>query len=349
MKIIWHDDTLLEVDWIRDIFGSHIDAETTDLDQTCFDDDAIHVVNSNRHPLAFYEPYFAQCRLQCRRLVLFHVGDEFFSGGYRLYRHFDAVIRNFATYLADAPGILTIPEGFPNGTRTTGAAPRPIEARRLAWSFTGEIKASRVDMAAALQGLEPSLLTRTASISDRHAKKLSKSDYDAVLEDTIFSPCPMGNVILETWRFYESLELGCIPLVERRSSLDYFNRLFGPHPIPTFSDWASARRYAEASLADRSALARLQSEIGAWWMARKDETRANVLRHVDGPSHAQSLANFASATRNRYPVLHEPLRIAELLRHQSSASLRRRLMRPGAPIKRIMRESLRQRRFAPRI
>jgi hypothetical protein len=47
--------------------------------------------------------------------MLFHASDEWFSGGYGLYRHFDAVIRNFATSLAKCDGISTIPEGYSNG------------------------------------------------------------------------------------------------------------------------------------------------------------------------------------------------------------------------------------------
>jgi hypothetical protein len=40
-------------------------------------------------------------------------------------------------------------------------------------------------------------------------------------------------------------------------------------------------------------------------------------------------------------MLHEPLRLAELLRHQTGTSLMRRLKRPGGPLKRIARESFR--------
>jgi hypothetical protein len=39
--------------------------------------------------------------------------------------------------------------------------------------------------------------------------------------------------------------------------------------------------------------------------------------------------------------LHEPLRLAELLRHQSGSSLLRRIRHPGGPLRRIARESLR--------
>jgi hypothetical protein len=340
VKLIWHADDLLEVDWFRDILADLVEEECTDLDLTCFDDDCIHVVSSNWQPLSAYEDYFRECRARCRRLVLLHASDEWFSGGYALYRHFDAVIRNFATGLARHEGIWTIPEGYANGTRTAHAV-RPATERQYAWSFTGEIKASRIDMASALATLEPNSLTGTTSIYKDGGKKLSKAEFDDVLENTIFSPCPMGNVILETWRFYESLELGCIPIVETRPFLDYFTGLFGPHPIPSFGNWEAARHYAERALADKSSLLGKQAEIRDWWASKKQEVQRQVRDAATGPSRQVALRRYGALARNRYPMLHEPLRLAELMRHQTGTSLKRRLKRPGGPLKRIARESFR--------
>jgi hypothetical protein len=340
MKLVWHADNLLEVDWLRDVLGDLVHEECTDLDLTCFDDDCIHVVSSNWQPLPAYEDYFRECRAKCRRLVLLHTSDEWFSGGYALYRHFDAVIRNFATGLAKHDGILTIPEGYTNGTRV-GRSPRPATERQYAWSFTGEIKASRVNMASALAAIEPNFMTGTTSIYKAGGNKLSKAEFDDVLENSIFSPCPMGNVIVETWRLYESLEIGCIPIVESRASLDYFTGLFGPHPIPSFTSWDAARRYAETVLLDKSALLRKQAEIHDWWTARKQAVRTELRNAATGPSQRAALQRYGALARNRYPALHEPLRLAELLRHQNGTSLMSRLKRPGGPIRRIAREGLR--------
>ena len=87
MKLIWHADNLLEVDWLRNVFGNMVEEECTDLNLTCFDDDCIHVVSSNWRPLPAYENYFRECRARCHHLVLMHLSDEWFSGGYALYRH----------------------------------------------------------------------------------------------------------------------------------------------------------------------------------------------------------------------------------------------------------------------
>lgn len=340
MKLIWHADNLLEVDWIRYIFGDLIEEECTDLSLTCFDDDSIHVVSSNWQPLPTYEHYFRECRTRCHHLVLFHASDEWFSGGYGLYRHFDAVIRNFMTDLAKCDGILTIPEGYANGTRTLRSV-RPITERQYAWSFTGQLKASRIEMASAFAGFGPKLLTSTTSIYEDAGKTLNKAEFDDILENTVFSPCPMGNVILETWRLYESLELGCIPLVENRPFLDYFTGLFGRHPIPAFQNWAAARHYAQGAYGDKPALLRKQSEIRDWWTAKKKNVQIQVRHAVNGSSQGPALQSYGALARNRYPTLHEPLRLAELLRHQTGSSLMRRIARPGGPFRRIVREGLR--------
>jgi hypothetical protein len=340
VKLVWHADNLLEVDWLREVLGDLVEEECTDLDLTCFDDDCIHIVSSNWQPLPTYEDYFQECRARCRRLVLIHTSDEWFSGGYALYRHFDAVIRNFATRLATHDGIWTIPEGYANGTRVNGPV-RPVTDRQYTWSFTGELKASRQDMASAFAGLEPHLLTGTTSIYKAGGRKLSKTEFDDLLENTMFSPCPMGNVILETWRLYESLELGCIPIVETRRSLDYFTGLFGPHPIPSFRNWSDAHRYARSALEDKTSLLRTQSAIRDWWRARKDDIRHQLRDAATGPSQHAALQRYGALARNRYPMLHEPLKLAELLRHQTATSLKSRIKRPAGPLKRIARESLR--------
>jgi hypothetical protein len=342
VKLIWHADNLLECDWLHDVLQDVVEEECVDLDLTCFDDDCIHVVSSNWLPLSAYEDYFRACRARCRRLVLLHTSDEWFSGGYALYRHFDAVIRNFATGLARHEGIWTIPEGYSNSTQSDGAF-RPVTERRYAWSFAGEIKASRVNMATSFADLEPQYLASTTSIYREGGKKLSKAEFNDVLSNSIFSPCPMGNVILETWRLYESLELGCIPLVETRASLDYFTGLFGQHPIPSFKTWKAARRYAGEALADEAFLLRKQSEIQSWWDSKKRAVRAEVRHAATGPSCHGALQRYGALARNRYPALHEPRRLAELLRHQNRTSLMSRLKHPGGPFKRIARESLRGR------
>lgn len=338
MILVWHDTPLLEQQWLRDMLHGLVETEIFDPELQYFGDNSIHVISSNVRALPLYEKYFAECRSCCRKLVLFHASDEFFSGGYRLYRHFDYVIRNFYTYLTTEKGILHIPEGYPNATRLSNNL-RPTNERQYMWSFVGEIKASRIDMVKTLSHIEPNFLKKTASISDPNKKWLSKEDYDDIMDNTVFSPCPMGNVILETWRFYESLERGCIPLAEKRWGLDYFTNLLGPHPVPTFLNWKSARAYAEHLTKNPVQLQDKQVEIYNWWNLKKASVRTQIHDAVTGRSYSPELIKYASSARNRSSSIHDPLRIIELSRHQTAYSLFLKLRRPIGPLKRMFRDA----------
>ena len=340
MKLVWHAENLREADWLRDILGELVEQEIIDVDLSVYENDTIHIVSSIVKPISYYEDYFRECRSRCKRLVLFHASDEWYSGGYSVYKHFDLIIRNYYTYLANAPGVKTIPLGYPNGTPANTAF-RPASERAYAWSFIGEVKASRVDMVRAFETFPPNLLKRTSSISDSSGFKVPKAEFDEALSNSVFSPCPMGNVNLETWRLYESLERGCIPLLEKRLASEYFTSVFGRNPLPLFANWAAARRFAETVYADKAELNRLQRDIAAWWVNQKADIRARLQTSISGRSYSAELQQFAALQRNRLPVLHQPLRLLELLRHQNGGSLRRRLARPGQPLRRIFRESSR--------
>jgi hypothetical protein len=337
MKLILHAEALWEQDWLRYLFGDLIDDVIVDLDLTCFADDSIHVVSGNWTPLPSCEKYFQECRARCKHIILVHVSDELFSGGYKMYQYFDLVIRWNHTYLADSVGILTIPLGVPSGT---GQSAKPADQRKYAWSFIGHIKSSRIAMLAAFDGFKPQYLMRTDTLFNPNGKKVTKSEFDAVLAESVFSPCAMGNTTIDTCRVYESLDLGAIPLVELRLSLDYYTNLFGANPIPAFSSWTKARTFCERLYSDKKGLVQLQDEVLDWWQAYKLKVRAEVQAAVTGPSFSKELQQYGAMLRNRMSLIHEPLRIVELLRHQTSGSLLRRIGSPAVPLKRIIKESL---------
>lgn len=334
MRLYWHAPDVEERDWLRFLLEDAVHEEVSDPGLEALGDDGIHVVSTNLVPLRELDRRMPPRQAPGTR-VLVHLSDEWFSGGYATYRHFDAVVRTHHTHLAVGPGILTIPLGYPN---REGSIPvlRPASERTIAWSFVGEMKASRHEMAEEMTAVGAGTLLDTAD----PAKRLSKPAFDALLADSSFSPCPMGNVMLETWRLYESMELGAIPLVERRPTLDYFSNLLGDrHPVPTFGSWGEAARWCRRLLAEPPAMNAVQERIGAWWAEHKMAVREEVSAHVIGASRARDLRAFARSPSNRSVGLYEPLRMIELVRHQSAASLARRLLDPRAILARVARDS----------
>jgi hypothetical protein len=331
MKLIIHE-RLSEESWFRWLLGELVDEVVMDPDYRVFAGPQIQVISGNQEHLRTRESFLRQSRAVSEDLTLLHASDEWFSGGYALYRHVDRVIRTHDTWLAKAPGILTIPLGYPEGSHAPAIVPCASE-RPYLWSFAGQVKASRMAMVAALSSVEPGCLVDTCK-----SNPLAPAEYQSLLWRTLFLPCPMGNVMAETWRLYEGLEFGCIPIVEKRWSIDYYQNLLGDAPFLRVATWQEAARTIRELAEDSSELVRLQQQVIRWWRAKKQEVKDEVARFMRTKSHQADLARFARLYRNVHPPIFAGMRLVELLRHQSPGSLARRLAQPAGPLRRIGRD-----------
>jgi hypothetical protein len=196
-------------------------------------------------------------------------------------------------------------------------------------------------MVAAMRRIEPHVVIDTGRRGPIEREQLSKGNYDRLLSESTFVPCPMGNATLETCRVYEALEAGAIPLVEHRLSMDYYRALLGEHPIPTFRNWDTAAQFCRDLRADPAGLDSLQATIMGWWSAKKEDIHATVLECVRQPDSRAALQAFALRPANRSGAIFEPLRLVELVRHQTVRSLLRRIRRPRAIVRRMWRDNLR--------
>jgi hypothetical protein len=329
MKLVWHHPLMRQKDWIRFIFGNVITGEIEDPDFTCFEDDTIHVVSMIFHPLRVMEDYFQQCRRVCKNIVLYHAGDEWFSGGCGPYKYFDNVVRELPSFFTRSEGIACIPLGSPT-KEPFNHSWKPASQRKFIWSFAGEIRNTRIEMVKHFDRVPRGNLIDTNS-----SQPLSTSEYYELLRESVFAPCGMGNIITETWRVYEAIESGAIPLVERRMTLDYYGHLFVKHPIPTFSNWRDAATFAKGMMNDEKALDFFQRDITTWWKEYKNKLVDQITTMLSR-SHNDSLLKYSRRPINNNMFLHESLRVVELLRHQSAQNLRRRLVNPIAPMRRIL-------------
>lgn len=319
MKLIIGEN-LAERHWIKWLFSDIATSVELVTDYQPVDGPAIIAIDSNHVPLAQANCLFRTLRAHSNDLTLFHCADEFLAGGLENYRYFNRVIRFYHSWIADGPGILTLPLGWANlGTGPQDFA--PTGQRKLLWSFAGEVKASRVEMVRGLQSVGPSLVHDTIFMP-----RLDRTHYIDLLLDSIFLPCPMGNVVLETWRLYEALEFGCIPIVERRATLDYYRHLFGDHPLITVGSWSEAASEMKRLVRQPDELVAKQREIVAWWRDQKVFYRSSVAQFMKR-NWQPELLDFSSKFRHRQPLPYQGLRIAELLRHQTASSMRRRVQR----------------------
>jgi hypothetical protein len=133
----------------------------------------------------------------------------------------------------------------------------------------------------------------------------------------------MGNVNLETPRFYDALEAGCIPIVETHLTMKYYEKLFPGLPVPKVRSWREAPHLIARLLRDRGELEARQREIADWWRFQKLQLRAEVTRIIEDCFFSGREAT--KLRRATTPIVRIPgWRQLELLRHQSPASTVRR-------------------------
>jgi hypothetical protein len=330
MKLIFHHQ-LVESDWFTFLLSEVVDEVVYDPGYAETDGPAIHVVSGNWLPIRGRSAFFEKCRANSDNLTLLHASDEWYSGGYSEYRHFDRIIRPMRTWLARAPGIFTIPVGYANGLAGPSEL-TPANQRKYLCSFEGAVKASRIRMVEALRDVEPSFIHDTSD-----GARLSREAYRGLMLDSVFMPCPMGNAAVETLRLYEALEFGCIPIVEKRWFIDYYHGLFGADPLLRVGSWSEAVPLMRDLVAAPDELLRLQQRTGNWWAEQKARTKRELTAFMRVPSRAVDLERYSQRTRNRVPALHEGLRLLELLRHQSAGSLAQRLASPHKILVRVRR------------
>lgn len=312
IKLLWQRSDLAERDWLSDLFSPIIDEQIFDGQHQVVLDDCI-LIDSYLH--AQPQEYYAQFR--GRNAWLLHLSDETYEGGYENYGNFRGVFRNYWSGVFNPRRVLQLPLGY------TADLPRdPVlltaDQRPYLWSFAGAAETgSRPDMLRALLPIEPNF-TRIRDVR-KPSQALGREAYSRLLSNSVFVPCAMGNVNLDTFRVCESLEYGSIPILERRLTLDYFAQLFGDHPIPTFSTWNEAASFIAKLRIDHVGLQHLQSACMEWWTLFKAQLRSRIREFVSA-TRAASNERFVNV-RPSIPAW----QVIELLRHHSMGAARRRI------------------------
>lgn len=140
------------------------------------------------------------------------------------------------------------------------------ETKKLAWFFSGQVNhKGREDLVSVLRELSGGKLVETKGFS----QGLEYPEYLKWMNLSSVIPCPGGQSSPDSFRLYESLELGCIPITDNPG---FFEMLFYDVPFPTISDWSTLPNLIN-NLKDRPE----QNNIcQAWWIRTKRQLRYNL-------------------------------------------------------------------------
>lgn len=251
-----------------------------------------------------------------KKVGLIHLSDEWFRCDTSWYQGAAFVLKFYYCSFISHPAIKYLPLGCPEHMATPERI-RPASERGLLWSFCGQRKYSRVEMLAALEAVKPHKYPQ---------EYISSEEYEGMVNDTVFAPCPMGNTTPDTWRLYESLEAGCIPVVEKRWTIDYFGRLFPDGcPIPRFQSWAAAARWVQAQSGEERD--RLQREIQHWWTSEKAKLREQVSQFVAERFAQHPAGSLVDWTPPYKGAMHSLRWMAELCRYTTPQALIARILK----------------------
>ena len=146
---------------------------------------------------------------------------------------------------------------------------KPIQDRTYVWSFVGTNWMGRANQLEPLQALEPKCVEFYSEWASN--EQLSQPDYLALLQDTMFVPCPRGNNV-ETYRFYEALENGCIPVfIELPHSLERAGI-----PFIGCSRWEEVKALIEMFITNPKQMAEYQKSIWTAWTQYKEIMKSKV-------------------------------------------------------------------------
>ena len=91
-------------------------------------------------------------------------------------------------------------------------------------------------------------------------------DYRNILKQSIFAPCPKGNSSVDTFRVYESLECGAIPIVEKNC---YWNNLLGKHPLLEIDCWDDLPKKINVLTENPEWIRNHSRKLESWWSEYK--------------------------------------------------------------------------------
>jgi GR25 family glycosyltransferase involved in LPS biosynthesis len=265
-------DALLETGWLRELFGDDI-SSIQELSVYHEPLDNVPVFFIMKPHFAGYTECLKKYDSMCKEFILVHLSDEYCSDPIEIYNYKSCkkVIRMYPKANIPCPEkVFTIPLGPYRKCKTMNMAP----TREYIWSFFGTNWMDRKDKMAALFDIAPN---KTEFYKDwMDSQQLKSEEYSRICNESIFIPCPKGQNA-ETFRFWEALEHGAIPIYVRSEKDDeYFKMISSNLPIIPLADWDQASGFMKHLLSNLNTLAQYRKSIIEKWFAWKKDIKDSI-------------------------------------------------------------------------
>ena len=235
--------SLYESCWLQDLFQTKFTIDSVSITDSLDNYDELVVVVIKT--LWDKQLQWLDIIASNRTFKILHVADEYGSDPIDFYSwpQVTGVIRMYPRVdLPNDPKILVVPLGYHwqfRGNRDVPHLSTPeLPFRDIMWSFAGTDWENRSKDMAVLQNIRPNFLKWFEDWND--PGQLKEEEYLSLLLSSKFVPCPRGQNV-ETYRFYEALDCGCIPLFINTPDNEAWLKLFeGKMPFLKLDSWMHA-------------------------------------------------------------------------------------------------------------
>ena len=242
--------------WIYEVLNN-VKFKIIDDEKKLDNEDTLIIVDSS---IENKEKFYERLKLICSKIFLIHLGDEYGSKSSDLiYKNFNYIFRTFCSnrYFKNDK-VKCIPIGY-----KTGVLHKEINNRTYKWAFIGTPhKSSRHDLLYQFSNINPFFCHKTEKFNK---KIISTEEMSKILSSTEFIPCPNGYWHPETYRIYEALECGCIPIVE--NAYKYYERLFPNNPFLRVDKWMDSKSILKEWTKEQ--ILQKRNECKSWWKEYK--------------------------------------------------------------------------------
>jgi hypothetical protein len=146
--------------------------------------------------------------------------------------------------------------------------------------FGGQITHQRrVELSHVMPTLKNSLYGPTAGFSQGDKPK----DYYAKLASAKIAPCPSGAAVIDTFRFFESIELLTLPVADtinpKGIQTDFYKNMFGVNvPFNYVSNWNELNRLVPKLL---DQYPNNMHQVVCWWIKQKRDLGLKIMRQIN--------------------------------------------------------------------
>jgi GR25 family glycosyltransferase involved in LPS biosynthesis len=260
---------LYEIKWIKEIFGKDINLIAITSFLELVPNNSWFIVQ--RPHLPNFNKYFTYLQNENINFKVLHLSDEFSADDLKFYNYTNCkgVIRNYIRN--DTPGlpyITTVPIGF----HYKGTNSKTFNERSMVWSFHGTDWFNRKDTLEKLQIFVPNNCHFTNYWND--PKMTNESKYLNALSNSKFCPILRGNNI-ETFRLYEALETGTIPIYVRiENDAEFWNLISKKLQLINLDTWEKAIEFITFLLDKKDFSEKYRLKLVENWRVWKDDIKA---------------------------------------------------------------------------